>query len=98
LGLGFELGVVVFGLIIALIALAYCLGTNAVLTFWIAYILTRPLGASLGDLLSQARSYGGFGLGTVVTSLTFGGLIAILVTYLTFGPIGPVEGRNRDDL
>jgi uncharacterized membrane-anchored protein len=98
LGLGFELGVVVFGLMIALIALAYRLGANAVLTFWIAYILTRPLGASLGDLLSQARSYGGFGLGTVVTSLAFVGLIVILVTYLTFAPIGPVEGRSRDDL
>src|ERR1700686_4156634 len=69
LGLGFQLGVVVFGALIALIATAYYLGADPVLTFWLAYILTRPLGASLGDLLSQAREYGGAGLGTVYTNL-----------------------------
>jgi uncharacterized membrane-anchored protein len=41
----------------------YYLCANPVLTFWIAYILTRPLGASLGDMLSQAREYGGLGFG-----------------------------------
>jgi uncharacterized membrane-anchored protein len=85
LGLGFELGVIAFGLLIALIAVAYRLGVNAVLTFWIAYILTRPLGASLGDLLSQAQSYGGLGLGTVVTSIAFLALIVILVIFLSIG-------------
>src|SRR6202022_2406321 len=59
LGLGFQLGVVAFGALIALIATAYYLGANPVLTFWLAYILTRPLGASLGDLLSQSQNYGG---------------------------------------
>src|SRR3984893_8565253 len=58
LGLGFNVGVLVFGLLIAVIAGAYYLGANPVLAFWLAYILTRPLGASLGDLLSQAQSYG----------------------------------------
>jgi uncharacterized membrane-anchored protein len=85
LGLGFELGVLAFGLLIGLIAVAYRLGANAVLTFWIAYILTRPLGASVGDLLSQARSYGGLGLGTVVTSAAFLTLIVILVIFLSIG-------------
>src|SRR5579872_505581 len=46
LGLGFQLGVLVFGLLIGLIAAAYYLGADAVLTFWLGYILTRPLGAS----------------------------------------------------
>src|SRR6266481_8135883 len=55
LSLGFNVGVMVFGALIAAIAGAYTLGANAVLTFWLAYILTRPLGASLGDLLSQAK-------------------------------------------
>ena len=50
--------------------------TNAVLAFWLAYILTRPLGASIGDYLSQAQSDGGLGLGTTVTSVLF--LVAIL--------------------
>src|SRR5262249_41255750 len=62
LGLGFQLGVIVFGVLIAFIAVFYHLGTNPVLTFWLAYILTRPLGASLGDLLSQSRNYGGAGV------------------------------------
>jgi uncharacterized membrane-anchored protein len=75
LGLGFEIGVIVFCGLIAIVGAAYYLGANPVLMFWLAYILTRPLGASLGDLLSQARNYGGLGLGTVYTSLIF--LIAI---------------------
>jgi uncharacterized membrane-anchored protein len=86
LQLGFQVGAVVFGLVIALVALAYYLGANAVLTFWIAYILTRPLGASFGDLLSQARSYGGLGLGTIVTSAFFLAIIIALVARLSMAP------------
>jgi len=56
---------------------------NAVLAFWIAYILTRPLGASLGDYLSQPRVDGGLGLGTVVTSALFLATILGVVIYLT---------------
>ena len=56
---------------------------NAVLAFWIAYILTRPLGASLGDFLSQPSDSGGLGLGTVATSALFLVMILSLVTYLT---------------
>jgi uncharacterized membrane-anchored protein len=60
----------------------YRVSLNAVLAFWIAYILTRPLGASLGDYLSQPVNAGGLNLGTVGTSGIF--LITILstVTYL----------------
>jgi uncharacterized membrane-anchored protein len=83
-GLGFNLGVVVFGALIAAIAAAYHFRANAVLTFWLAYILTRPLGASLGDLLSQSRTYGGLGLGTIYTSLAFLTVIVALVAWLTF--------------
>src|ERR1700731_582578 len=84
LGLGFNVGVVAFGALIASIAAAYYLGANAVLTFWLAYILTRPLGASLGDLLSQARAYGGLGLGTVYTSVGFLTVIVVLVALLSW--------------
>jgi uncharacterized membrane-anchored protein len=80
LGLGFRLGVFVFGALIAAIAVAWKAGANAVLAFWLAYILTRPLGASLGDLLAQAREYGGLGLGTVGTSAVFLAVIAVLVS------------------
>jgi len=71
LGLGFQLGVIVFGVLIALTVLAFYWRANTVLTFWIAYILTRPLGAALGDLLSQAKTYGGLGLGAMLTSVIF---------------------------
>jgi uncharacterized membrane-anchored protein len=84
LGLGFNVGVVAFGALIAAIGTAYYFGANAVLAFWLAYILTRPLGASLGDLLSQARAYGGLGLGTVYTSIGFLIVIVVLVVFLSF--------------
>jgi uncharacterized membrane-anchored protein len=84
LGLGFQIGVVVFGALIALIATGYYLGANPVLTFWLAYILTRPLGASLGDLLSQSQNYGGVGLGTIYTSIAFLTVIVALVVWVTF--------------
>src|SRR6202048_1036663 len=89
LQLGFRLGVVVFGALIAVVALAYFGRANPVLTFWIAYVLTRPLGASLGDLLSQAQPYGGMGLGTIVTSVVFLTIIIVLVALLSLGMNGP---------
>ena len=79
LGLGFKWGVVAFGLLIALTYAARRLGANPVLTFWITYILTRPLGASLGDLLTQSTTYGGMGFGATLTSATFLTVIAGLV-------------------
>jgi uncharacterized membrane-anchored protein len=82
--LGYLTSAVLFGALIAIVTVAHLrFKLNAVLAFWIAYILTRPLGASLGDYLSQAHSVGGLGLGTVVTSGLF--LITILgtVVYLT---------------
>ena len=83
---GAHLGYLVSGLLfagsIALVALLYYkAGLNAVLAFWFAYILTRPLGASLGDLLSQPKANGGLGLGTVVTSLAFLVVIVGLVIF-----------------
>ena len=56
---------------------------NAVLSFWIGYVLTRPLGASTGDLLSQSVKDGGFGLGTTSTSGLFLSIILILVAVLS---------------
>jgi uncharacterized membrane-anchored protein len=57
----------------------YILGGNAVLTFWIGYILTRPFGAALGDLLTQAKEYGGLGMGAMWTSALFLSVIVALV-------------------
>src|SRR3954451_18905391 len=64
--LGYGVSIAIFGGVIALVALAHFgLKLNAVLSFWLAYILTRPLGASIGDFMSQkSPKYGGLGLGT----------------------------------
>ncbi|WP_454722457.1 MULTISPECIES: COG4705 family protein [Cupriavidus] len=90
LGMGFRLGCVAFGALIAITAGAFYFGANAVLAFWCAYILTRPLGASLGDLLSQASAYGGLGLGPMLTSAVFLAVIVLLVA-MTQRPAGPAN-------
>lgn len=83
-GFGYAYAALLFAGIIVLVFMAYkFLKLNAILSFWIAYILTRPLGASLGDLLSQPVKDGGLGLGTTVTSIVFLVIILILVIYLT---------------
>jgi uncharacterized membrane-anchored protein len=82
--LGYGTSALVFGALIAAIAACYYyLQMNAVLAFWIAYILTRPLGASIGDLLSQTTANGGLGWGTIGTSMVFLCIISSLVIYLT---------------
>lgn len=85
LGLGFTHGALAFGGLIAITYAAYRLGGNAVLTFWIGYILTRPFGAALGDLLTQAKTYGGLGMGAMWTSALFLSVIALLVAVAQFG-------------
>jgi len=83
-GLGYAMSALVFGALIAAIAAGYYyLQMNGVLAFWLAYILTRPLGASIGDLLSQPTENGGLGWGTVGTSMLFLCIILSLVIYLS---------------
>lgn len=90
LGLGFTWGAVVFGTLLGVTYAAWRIGGNAVLTFWIAYILTRPFGAALGDLLTQAKTYGGLGMGAMWTSALFLTVIVLLVAAEQFG-----MGRSR---
>jgi uncharacterized membrane-anchored protein len=71
--------------------------SNAVLAFWLAYILTRPLGASIGDYLSQPTGNGGMGLGTVVTSVIFLGAILALVIFLTVTHSDEIPAAAADD-
>ena len=83
-GIGYLVSALLFAGLIAAVALAHHRWKlNAIWAFWIAYILTRPLGASLGDYLSQPRDKGGLNLGTVGTSALFLVLILSLVVYLT---------------
>lgn len=82
--LGYLSAGILFGLIIASLTLGYFyLGLDAILAFWLVYIFTRPLGASFGDLLSQPHEYGGFGLGTILTSAIFLSAIVAIVAYMT---------------
>lgn len=77
--LGYLISVGIFGGLIAVTYIAHrYFKLNAILAFWVGYILTRPLGASIGDYLSQDKSDGGLGFGTTITSVIF--LLAILAT------------------
>jgi uncharacterized membrane-anchored protein len=83
-GLGYALSGAIFGgLIVAITAGYYAKLINPVLAFWAAYILTRPLGASMGDLLTQTPKDGGLGLTTMSVSAVFLVVILVLVIYLT---------------
>jgi uncharacterized membrane-anchored protein len=91
---GWSAGVSVLlplGLILAVLA-SWRLGAGPVLSFWLAYILTRPLGANIGDYLASPRTDGGLGLGTFGTSLLFLGTIFAVVVYLT------VTEKDRTEL
>ncbi|HEX4288665.1 MAG TPA: hypothetical protein VH021_07110 [Trebonia sp.] len=83
LSLGYWVALGLFAAAIAVVCAArFGLKANAVASFWAAYVLTRPLGASLGDLMSQPKDAGGLGVGTTVTSGVFLAAILALVGYL----------------
>jgi uncharacterized membrane-anchored protein len=89
--LGYLTTGILFGVVITGIAFAFHrVGLNGILAFWLAYILTRPLGASFGDLLSQPVEYGGIGFGTTYTSLLFLGCIVVTVVYMS------LSGNDED--
>jgi uncharacterized membrane-anchored protein len=95
LNLGYLNALLLFTGAIVLVAVAYFVfKLNAVFAFWIAYVLTRPLGASTGDLLSQSTKDGGLGFGTTVTSLLFLSIIVILVVSLSVRRA--VQARTTD--
>jgi uncharacterized membrane-anchored protein len=89
----------------AIAVIAFChftLRMNAILSFWLAYILTRPLGASIGDYLASPTAEGGLGLGTTVTSIIFLSTILALVVFLAItkrdvirsGPVAAPPGAG----
>ncbi len=98
LGLGYAVtGFIIAGLI-ALFALGWKLKMNPVLSFWLIYILTRPLGASIGDYLSQPAKYGGLGLGATVTSFIFVAGILGIVTYLSITRRDVIEEEAKEQV
>lgn len=95
-GLGYFNTGILFGMIIASLAFGYFfLDLDPILGFWLAYVFTRPLGASLGDFLSQPHEYGGLNLGTTLTSMIFLGLIALTVVYMTLSHDGDEAVAER---
>ena len=93
LGLGYLPSALIFAAVIGVIAVArFGFKANAVFAFWAAYVLTRPLGASMGDLLSQDTKVGGLGFGTVSTSIVF--LVVIVLAVIVFSV---QELRTRAD-
>jgi uncharacterized membrane-anchored protein len=96
MNLGYAVSAAIFAGIIAAVTIAhYAFKLNAVLAFWLAYILTRPLGASIGDYLSQPKHNGGLGLGTTGTSYIFLGCILALVTFLSITRRDATEVTER---
>jgi uncharacterized membrane-anchored protein len=93
LSLGYLTSALIFAGIITLITGAhYILRVNGILCFWLAYILTRPLGASLGDYLSQPIENGWLWLGTTTTSILFLTIITAIIIILSIQ-----RSRDRDD-
>ena len=84
------------GLILAVLV-AWRLGMGPVLSFWLAYILTRPLGANIGDYLASPHADGGLGLGTLGTSVLFLGTILAVVIYLTVTATDHTESVQQSE-
>src|SRR6266496_3843273 len=95
LGVGLIATAIIFTVVFAAV-LGWRLGANPVLAFWLAYILTRPLGANLGDWLASPKVPDrGLGLGTLVTSLIFLSAILATVVYLTLTRTDVIEGHQH---
>ena len=100
MGLGYALSEAIFGGLILLITIGYYAKIiGSVLAFWSAYVLTRPLGASAGDYLTQAPKDGGLGFSTMTISAVFLVIIIVLVAYLTVSKVDAIErdGALRAD-
>jgi len=86
-GLGFSGGALLIGSLLALVVLAHFFTRiSSVFLFWIAFVLTRPFGATFGDLLTKPIAKHGLGFGTQSSSLILLGLLVALVVYTTLRP------------
>ena len=93
--LGYFLSAIVFAVAIAIPAIGYVTGIfNSVFAFWFAYVLTRPLGASVADWLGKPRSVGGLGVGNGLVSLVLTVVIAGLVVYLSISKMDVQRSRR----
>ncbi|KVW74912.1 hypothetical protein [Burkholderia ubonensis] len=96
-GLGFAGGALLIGGLLAAIVLAhYFTRISGVFLFWAAFVLTRPFGATVGDLLTKPVAKGGLALGTVGSSAVLLGVLVAMVAYATFAAARrPAPGMAR---
>lgn len=96
IGFGYLLSIGVFAATVTIVAVAHWgLGLGSVASFWLAFVLTRPLGISIADYLAQSRRSGAVGLGTTPTDLVFVAAMLALVAYLSVTRRDvPVEGPD----
>jgi uncharacterized membrane-anchored protein len=90
----FDSVLIIVGAVSLVVIARFAFKANAVLTFWLAYILTRPLGGNTGDWISQSDS-DGLGLGTTATSLIFLSVIAAIVVYLSVTHKDVIEEHEK---
>jgi len=92
-GLGFAGGALLIGGLLALTVIAtYFTRISKTLLFWIAFVLTRPFGATMGDVLTKTKERGGLNFGTIGSSIILGSILGILILYTTFNPNKDAEG------
>jgi len=109
-GLGFLGGAILIGGLIGIVVLAYYFTQiSRVLLFWIAFVLTRPFGATFGDVLTKPIEKGGLNLGTIGSSIVLASILLIFVAWTTIqekrvvegkshsGPLPPARSRERID-
>jgi uncharacterized membrane-anchored protein len=97
LGLGYLTTGIIIAAVITLFAIGWRLGLNAIISFWFIYILTRPLGASIGDVLTQSPQNGGLGLGPTVTTMLFLAGIVLSVLYLSLTNKDVIKDGAREE-
>ena len=83
-GLGFAGGALLIGGVLTLTAVAtYVTRVSKTLLFWMAFVLTRPFGATMGDVLTKSRAQGGLNVGTIGSSIMLGSILGVLILYTT---------------
>ena len=94
-GLGFMGGALLIGSILAAIVLAHFhTKLSKTLLFWVAFILTRPFGATLGDVLTKSKDRGGLDFGTIGSSIALGSILAVLIGYTLLRRLSEAEDHQ----
>ena len=96
--LGYLTSGILFGILFLFPLLLYkFLGVNEIFCFWLAYIMTRPFGASFADFFGRTKDLGGIGFGTGATSIVLGICIIICVMYVTIRSLEMKRSHNTHD-